>query len=120
MAIAYAHYAKLFETLSKPQPKTETPLETAKRLISGIDTDDADSSRVVWNVLREYLMRAYGNPFFPNMTASEAIRAMGNDPLFGDLAVLVRTIEYSPLSTPESRSNLRTQALRFLTNEENG
>ena len=120
MAVAFAHYAKLFETLSKPQPKTETPLETAKRTISEFDAESADSARIVWNVLREYLMRAYGNPFFPNMTASEAIRAMGNDPLFEDLAVLVRTIEYSPLSTPESRSNLRAEALRFLTNEENG
>ena len=95
-------------------------MEKAQRLISELDTDSADFARIVWTVLREYLMRAYGNPFFPNMTANEAIRAMGGNPAFEGLALLVRTIEYSPLSSLESKKTLQSEALRFLTNEENG
>lgn len=119
VAIAYAYYSKLIEKIpderaGTPQ-KTTTAADKAAKLVEALDLEDAEYAAKVWAIVRNYLSEEYGNPFFPNMTASEAVNAAKHLTELSGLAMFAREIEYSAyVQNTDNHEKVRNASIAFL------
>lgn len=123
VALAYAFVHRIAEDAEgaeseKTQPLPKKPAHEALAKLEALSDDDPEFASKVWSIVRTYLSETYGNPFFPNMTASEAVRAAGDREGLSGLATLARELEYSALAKrSDKRSDLRVSAAAFVTSE---
>ncbi len=117
---AVAHYSKLFSAIEAERNRPKTALEEAVSSIRSLDCDSEHFAEELWKILRKYLSERYGNPFFPSMTASEAVIAMDKDPEFEKLAGLVRRLEYAPERETSAKLALKELSVDFLIQREHG
>lgn len=115
-----AHYGKLFSQIEIWERRPKTAAEKAIASIRGLENDSEAFAEELWKILRTYLSERYGNPFFPNMTVSEAVVAMKDDAAFERLAELALKLEYSPDRQADEKLALKNLAVDFLTERQNG
>lgn len=87
----------------------------AEREILSIGADDPDFAAKTWASVRRYLSETFGNPFFPNMTPSEAAKAASNVPGVVGLAETSRELAYfPPKASSSAKERLRELALSVI------
>lgn len=83
VALGYAFVHRIADAAEESESALPSagrnPTNEAVVRLQALPEDDPEFASKVWTIVRTYLSETYGNPFFPNMTSSEAVRAAGNN-----------------------------------------